>query len=553
MVAELETGRGGAAERLKALERLYLFELWQRMREVEATLERADWKIPPTGQREELLAVLESLASSARTFGLEPLSQATREFLRRLQRAAETPEGTTPGSRRALRRSFAALRAAAAQSEHVETPGSVSIGDELLPRVRKLLVLFEERTATASELTFQLGCFGFVVRQVREVDELERALPHAAAVIVDIDLEAPGRAGSAAMESVAAYRTGVIEPPPLILLSRRDDLHARVQAVRAGADAFFPLPLDLRDLVERLDVLVRRHTEEPFRVLLVEEDYATALGLVLLLQDCGMQVTRIDDAGDALPAVSVLTPDVVLTDLDLRALSGPELAAVIRQQRDFADLPVVYLSRGGGDLDRQLDAMRRGGDDLVSLADGSGPLLETVLHHAQRYRLLRHYRRCDALTGLLNFSSSMELLRRECARAERTGRPLVLALLDIDALDTVNAGAGYLVGDSVLRGLSGLLRQRFRRSDGIGRFGNRFLVLMPNTVLANATQILQETRVLFAEIHRQRGERPFTVTLSGGVAEARPGDKPQDVYRTARQALERARALGGDRVERARE
>ena len=64
-------------------------------------------------------------------------------------------------------------------------------------------------------------------------------------------------------------------------------------------------------------------------------------------------MTRVDPQG-VLARVAEQEVDVVLADLELSALSGPELAAVIRQQRAHADLPVVYLCRRELALDARL-------------------------------------------------------------------------------------------------------------------------------------------------------------------------------------------------------
>jgi predicted signal transduction protein with EAL and GGDEF domain len=64
-------------------------------------------------------------------------------------------------------------------------------------------------------------------------------------------------------------------------------------------------------------------------------------------------------------------------------------------------------------------------------------------------------------------------LRQAIRRATDEGRPLVLALLDIDGLGQLNRRLGHLAGDAVLRSLADLLRQRFRRTDVLGRYNGR--------------------------------------------------------------------------------
>ena len=73
--------------------------------------------------------------------------------------------------------------------------------------------------------------------------------------------------------------------------------------------------------------------------------------------------------------------------------------------------------------------------------------------HAQTVRSLEEAREratLDPLTGLLNHRAFQELLAREVARARRHGRPLSLALFDLDHFKRVNDTHGHLAGDEVL-------------------------------------------------------------------------------------------------------
>ncbi len=546
MATEPTRRASAVVERLRALRAIFTFELWQRLREVETALEVAERSGFAIAERSRLRMVLDSIASSAVAFGLESLYRAARRVSADL--AANDGAASDGAERHAfdrLREDLAVLRAAAVQSQQADQP-EAPLGVE---RPRRLLLLFEEAADVASELSFQLGCFGFIVRQANDPEELGRSFRHAAAVLLDVDLGAPGERAWQVLAALESCRRSAQDPPPFIVLSPRDDLAARLAAVRLGADAFLPRPLDVRELIERLDALIGRHAEEPFRVMLVEEDHTTALAVTLALQGNGMEVTRVGDATRAIEELDEIAPDVVLTDLALTTLSGPELAAVVRQHRAHSDLPVVYMSRNPVGLAEQLEAMRRGGDDLVLLQEAGDQLLPTVLHHAQRHRIVHDFRVRDGLTGLHNFSGTLDLLRAESRRAARDGTGLALALIDVDCLEILNEQSGHLAGDAVLRGLARLLFQRFRRRDGLGRSGNRFFVLLPEISQANAARIVDEVRTLFAEIHRHRDPSRFPVTLSCGVACQQPGEAARDLYHEARRAVERARALGSDRVE----
>ena len=71
-------------------------------------------------------------------------------------------------------------------------------------------------------------------------------------------------------------------------------------------------------------------------------------------------------------------------------------------------------------------------------------------------------------------------------------------MIDLDDFKTVNDTKGHYTGDVVLQIIGSILRQVFRRSDVIGRFGgDEFLVLLKGTasrpLLERKCQLIQST------------------------------------------------------------
>jgi GGDEF domain-containing protein len=77
----------------------------------------------------------------------------------------------------------------------------------------------------------------------------------------------------------------------------------------------------------------------------------------------------------------------------------------------------------------------------------------------------------DSLTGLLRREAVLEQLDREWQRAVRYGRPLAVAMADVDFFKPVNDRYGHLVGDAVLKRTAWVLSREVRSSDIVGRYG----------------------------------------------------------------------------------
>lgn len=77
----------------------------------------------------------------------------------------------------------------------------------------------------------------------------------------------------------------------------------------------------------------------------------------------------------------------------------------------------------------------------------------------------------DALTAIHNRRAFELDLEREVARARRHGRPLTLAVIDVDGLKTINDRRGHGAGDDTLRAVACALRTTARQEDGAYRIG----------------------------------------------------------------------------------
>ncbi len=200
------------------------------------------------------------------------------------------------------------------------------------------------------------------------------------------------------------------------------------------------------------------------------------------------------------------------------AATGMELAKVIRQIDTYISIPIVFLS-AETDKEKQLEAMKFGGDDFLDKSIKPEHLISTISTRVVRYRELRALMMRDGLTGLLNHTTIKERLEQEVLRADRNGLPLSYIMIDIDHFKKVNDTYGHPTGDRVLKSLSQLFTQRLRRTDIIGRYGGEeFAIILPNTSINNALGVMEELRNSFENIRHRSNEEEFSVTFSCGIA-----------------------------------
>ncbi|MCM5681269.1 GGDEF domain-containing protein [Schlegelella sp. S2-27] len=130
---------------------------------------------------------------------------------------------------------------------------------------------------------------------------------------------------------------------------------------------------------------------------------------------------------------------------------------------------------------------------------------------------LAHRASTDALTGALNRHGVLPRLTAELRRASRSGRPVSIALCDLDHFKKVNDSHGHAVGDQVLKRFAELSVHILRTSDLVARWGGEeFLLVLPDTGGSDALIALERLRNAQAAA---TDDLPM-VTLSAGIATA---------------------------------
>ena len=156
----------------------------------------------------------------------------------------------------------------------------------------------------------------------------------------------------------------------------------------------------------------------------------------------------------------------------------------------------------------------------------------------------------DPLTGLPNRAAWGERLQHEVEQWQAHGKPLLIAMLDLDHFKRINDGYGHLAGDKVLKIIATQLRKHLRPIDFIARFGGEeFVLLMPDTPLAAGLDLIEKLRAAIEACPFHFKGEPVTITTSIGVSAFRTGDRSDHVLKRADEALYRAKRRGRNAVE----
>lgn len=155
----------------------------------------------------------------------------------------------------------------------------------------------------------------------------------------------------------------------------------------------------------------------------------------------------------------------------------------------------------------------------------------------------------DPLTGLSNRRCVDEVLPLLEARARAQGRPLHVALIDVDHFKQVNDRRSHAVGDAVLHTLGGILRRHCREGDLAGRLGGEeFIVTFLGTEPAAALAACERLRQAVRQHDWGTLDAGLSLTVSIGLADVTATADLASGLAQADRRLYRAKDLGRDRV-----
>jgi diguanylate cyclase (GGDEF)-like protein len=351
-------------------------------------------------------------------------------------------------------------------------------------------------------------------------------------------------------EAMALLDRCTSQDPPIapVVLASPGMVTDRVSVARHGGRVFLPKPTPPLRIVDAVSGELDRSARRVTRILCVDDDEAILGALEALMVTAGMEAFTLSDPTVFWETLNDVAPDVVVLDVDMPEVSGPELCRVMRNDARWALVPVVFLTarRDEGTI---AEVFASGADDFVGKPLVGPELLARIANRLDRIEVVRSLTDTDPLSGVPNRQKALGTLETFVGFAKRHDRTVSVAMLHVDGLKDLNRVAGYGEGDQVLRETGAVLRRLFRSDDVVGRWsGGMFLIGMLGMGRLDGVQRVAEA---IEELRRDVAAkvRDVTVGFSAGVAELpADGTDVTTVRSAAESALEAARAAGGDKV-----
>ncbi len=294
------------------------------------------------------------------------------------------------------------------------------------------------------------------------------------------------------------------------------------------------------------------HDEKRPVALLIDDSPDVHRLLAMRLRSEGIDVVKAVSGTKGLQVAQKSLPSVVLLDIDMPGMDGFEVLRTLKDTEATQHIPVIMLSGMHNSHDK-VTAFDLGAADFITKPFDVTELrvrVRSALRVSQLLHMLSQRAQIDGLSGLYNRAHFDTRWEEQVASCSRHGRPVSLAMFDLDHFKSVNDTYGHPAGDTVIQEFAKLLLRQCRQTDIACRYGGEeFVLVLPETGPADAESLCERVRAALAEITwPKHPERKITCSI-GIVGSEGPSATPAASWiEAADRNLYRAKKEGRNRV-----
>lgn len=287
-------------------------------------------------------------------------------------------------------------------------------------------------------------------------------------------------------------------------------------------------------------------------VVLIDDSQDVHRLLTVRLRSEPIDLKCFSTGAEALAAFEELKPSLVLLDLDMPDMDGFAVLRAIKAIPALTNMPVLILSGLTG-ADDKVAAFDLGANDYVTKPFDMSELrarVRSALRMSRLVRLLAERAEVDGMTGLANRAAFNRRWAQSVSEAQRYGKKLTLAVLDIDHFKKINDTYGHPAGDEVIQGFANTINGSIRESDTACRYGGEeFCVIMPETGPEEAKIMAERIREAMQEsVWNKHPEHKVTVSIGLAGSDGGAAITPDAWLERADKALYNAKNGGRNRV-----
>ena len=266
---------------------------------------------------------------------------------------------------------------------------------------------------------------------------------------------------------VQSFLTNVANTHPnlsVIVLPRQDTFEARLEVARYSSCTFLSRTTPISQIVDGLLEMYQRRCASSFHILVVDDDPVILKTLQQQLPPWGLQVTTLEDSRSLWEVLPQLKPDLLILDVEMPHVDGIELCQVIRGDRHWESLPILFLT-ARRDAKTVQQIFQAGADDYIAKPFAEPELVTRILNRLERQRLNQKLAIVDPITGLITEQQALRDISRDLAIAQRYRQPYCLAMIAVESPAISSARGQSWLGEQIICNIANVLSQRLRQED----------------------------------------------------------------------------------------
>jgi DNA-binding response OmpR family regulator len=179
------------------------------------------------------------------------------------------------------------------------------------------------------------------------------------------------------------------QPPiPTLVFTSVEELPVRVRVARLGGRGFLPKPIAPAQALEAVHQVLQRSIQQQAKLLIVDDDPQVLDFLLTVLQPWGFHLTLLNEPRQFWNTLQQTRPDLLILNLEMPEFDGIDLCQVLRNDQEWSDLPVIFLS-AHTEAEKIEQVFEAGADDYVTKPIMGPELVARVLNRLERVQMLR--------------------------------------------------------------------------------------------------------------------------------------------------------------------
>jgi DNA-binding response OmpR family regulator/HPt (histidine-containing phosphotransfer) domain-containing protein len=256
--------------------------------------------------------------------------------------------------------------------------------NSLIMQQSRLLIVDDDEELTAA-LIFEATAWGMQAEAVTNLSAATEAIARTRPDIVLLDLCFPTSTqnGFELLTKLAA-----LQPPvPVVVFTAQEDFADRIKVARLGGQFFLQKPVSPAAVMEAISQALEQSGTPEAKLLIVDDDPQMLDFLHTLLTPWGFHLTLVDDPRQFWDILRQTAPDLLILDIEMPEFSGIDLCQVVRNDPDWSELPILFLS-AHTDSETMHRVFAAGGDDYVNKPILGPELVARVLNRLERTNAL---------------------------------------------------------------------------------------------------------------------------------------------------------------------